>query len=88
MIEQVAYGLRRHALLLDQVEDNARIQVAAPGAHHKTIERGEAHGRCHALAPMHRAHAGAAAEMGDNDATIGRDRPEDIGKHTGDILVG
>ena len=80
MIEQVAYGLRRHALLLDQVENDARIEVAARRAHWQAIECGEAHGRCHALAPVHRAHAGAAAEMGDHDATVGCGRPRKSGR--------
>ena len=54
----------------------------------KAVERGKAHGRCHALAPMHRAHAGAAAEMGDDDAALGRDRTEDFRKNTGNIFIG
>src|SRR5450759_4861516 len=70
MIQQVAYRLRRHTFFLDQVENDARIEVAATAAHWKAIECSKAHGRCDALAPVHRAHAGAAAEMGDHNATI------------------
>ena len=73
MTEQITLGLRRHALLLYEIEDDARIEVAASAAHRKAVERGEAHGRCHALAPMHRAHAGPATEMRHYHATVGDD---------------
>src|ERR1022692_395429 len=88
MIQQVAYRLRRHTLFLDQVENDARIEVAATAAHWKAIECGEAHGRRHALAPVHRAHAGAAAEMGDHNATVSFDRSKDIRKDAGDVFIG
>ena len=88
MIQQVAYRLRRHTFFLDQVENDARIEVAATAAHWKAIECGEAHGRCDALAPVHRAHAGAAAEMGDHNATIRFCRTKDVRKDAGDVFVG
>ncbi len=88
MVKQVAYGPRRHAVLLDQIEDNPRIQVAAPAAHREAVKRGEAHGRGHALAPVYRAHAGSAAEMGDNDATLGRGRSQNVRKNAGNIFIG
>ena len=88
MIQQVAYRLRRHTLFLDQVENDARIEVAATAAHWKAIECSKAHGRCHALSPVHRAHAGAAAEMGDHNATISFCRTEDVRKDAGDVFVG
>src|ERR1019366_6903065 len=87
MIQQVAYRLRRHTFLLDQVENDARIEVAATAAHWQAIECGEAHGRCHTLAPVHRAHAGAAAEMGDHHATIRFCRTKDIRKNAGDVFI-
>ena len=88
MIQQVAYRRRRHALLLYQVENDARIEVAAAAAHRQAIECGEAHGRCDAFAPVHRAHAGAAAEMGDDHATIGCCRTKDVRKDAGDVFIG
>src|ERR1039458_6512901 len=88
MIQQVAYRLRRHTFFLDQVENDARIEVAATAAHWKAIECSKAHGRCDALAPVHRAHAGAAAEMGDHNATISFCRTKDIRKDAGDVFIG
>ena len=88
MIQQVAYRLRRHTFFLDQVENDARIEVAAAAAHWQAIECGEAHGRCHTLASVHRTHAGAAAEMGDHHATIRFCRTKDIRKNAGDVFIG
>src|ERR1035437_8089546 len=88
MIQQVAYRRRRHTFLLYQVENDARVEVAAAASHWQAIECGEAHGRCDALAPVHRAHAGAAAEMGDHHATISFRRTKDIRKNAGDVFIG
>src|SRR5664279_2647356 len=87
MIQQVAYRRRRHTFLLDQVENDARIEVAATATHWQAIECGEAHGRCHTLASVHRTHAGAAAEMGDHHATIRFCRTKDIRKNAGDVFI-
>ena len=78
----------RHTFLLYQVENDARIEFAAAAAHRQTIECGEAHGRRHALAPMHRAYACAAAEVGDHYATIGFCQTKDVRKDAGDVFVG
>ena len=40
------------------------------------------------LRSVHRAHAGAAAEMGDDNATIGFCRTKDVGKNAGDVFIG
>ena len=40
-----------------------------------------------ALAVLHRAHAGAAAEVRDDDPPVG-DLGRDLGQHRGDVLVG
>src|SRR6266704_1728018 len=88
MVKQIADLLCGHPALLDQVENDARVQVAATAAHRKAIECGKPHGRCHALALIHRAHAGAATEMGDDDAAIGRERAEYIWKDAGDVFIG
>ena len=74
------------SFFLYQVENDARIEVAATATHRKAIERSEAHGRRHAFAPVHRAHAGAAAEVGDSYAAIGGFRTKDIRKDAGDVL--
>ena len=88
VIEQIAHLGRGHALLLHQVENDTRIEVAAPAAHGQAIERRKAHGRRHALAAMDRTQARAAAEMGHDDATIGRCRAKDVGQNACDIFIG
>ena len=88
MVEQIADRLCGHPVLLDQVENDAGVEVAAAATNRKTIECRKAHGRCHALALIHRAHAGAATEMGDNHATISSDRTEHIREDAGDVFIG
>ena len=68
-----------HALLFDQVQDDARIELARAGAHRQAVERREAHRRLDAAAACERAHRGAAAEMRDDDAA-GGDLRRDLGQ--------
>ena len=88
VIEQIAHLGRGHPLLLHQVENDARIEIAAAAAHGQAIERRKAHGRRHALAPMDRTQAGAAAEMGHDNAAIGGCRTKDVGQNAGDVFIG
>ena len=67
-VEQVRDRRGAHALLRDQVEHDAGIELARARAHRQAVERGEAHGALDAAAVAKRAHRGAAAEMGDDDA--------------------
>ncbi len=48
------------------------IEAAAARAHRQPVERGEAHGGVDAAAVVHRAEAGAVAEMGDDHAAAGQ----------------
>jgi hypothetical protein len=72
--------------LLHHIEDDTRIEVGATRAHREAVERCKSHGRPHAPAPLRRAHAGLAAEMGDHAATLGGFWTEHIGKNAGNIL--
>ena len=88
VIEKIAHLGRGHPLLLHQVENDARIEVAAPAAHGQAIERRKAHGRRYALALMDRTQACAAAEMGHDNTTIGGCRTEDVGQNACDVFIG
>src|SRR5207237_5766611 len=52
-----------HLELVDQIEDDAGIEIAATGSHWQTVGRGESHRARHALPVGHRAHARPVAEM-------------------------
>ena len=67
VVEQALRLLRAHALLLNEVEHNARIDLAGAGAHRQSIERRKAHRALDALPVLQRAHGGAAAQMGHDD---------------------
>ena len=86
-VEQVGDFRGAHAPLRDQVEDDARVELAGAGAHRQAVERGEAHGAFDAAAFEKRAHRGAAAEMGDDDAAA-CDFWRDLAQSFGDIFVG
>ena len=75
-----------HALFLDQVQDDPGVELARAGAHRQAVERREAHRALDAPARQHRAHRGAAAEVGDDDAPAGGLRRH-LGQAVGDILV-
>ena len=68
----------RRARALEQVQDDARIERARPRAHAQPVERREAERAVDALAVLHRAQAGAAAEVGDDHAPVG-----DLGRDLG-----
>ncbi len=87
MIEKITDRSRRHALPLHQVKNDAGIEVAAAAAHRQTVECREAHGRRYAFAPEHRAHAGAAAEMRNHDATVRCCRTKEVREYTGDVFI-
>ena len=76
-----------HALRLDQVQDDAGVELAGAGAHREAVEGGEAHRALDAHAVGHRAHRGAAAEVGDDDAAAG-DLGRDLAQAAGDVFVG
>ena len=73
-------------LLLDQVQDDAGVELAGAGAHRQAVEGGEAHGALDAAAGEQRAHRGAAAEVGDDHPAAG-DLGRDLGEAAGDVLV-
>ena len=87
LVEQVGDLGCAHAPLLDQVQHDARVELARPRAHRQAVERGEAHRALDAAPLAQRAHRGAAAEMGDDHPAagdVGRDRAQPLG----DVFVG
>ena len=88
LIKQVADGGGRHFLLFHQIEHDAGVEAATAPAHDQPVKGGESHRGRDALALLHGAHAGAAAEMGDHHASL-RDRQADnMRQYTGDVFVG
>ena len=77
---------RREPEVLKQVEDHAGIERAGTRAHAEAVERREAERAVDALAVPHRAEAGAAAEVRDDDASVG-DLGRDVRQHRRDVLV-
>ena len=68
VIEQMLDLLGAHALLGEEIEHDAGVELTGTRSHRQTVERGEAHGALDALAGVDRAHGRAAAKMGDDDA--------------------
>ena len=71
MVEQPLHVADVEAEFVQQKQQHARIERAAARAHRQALDRGEAHGRRHALAVVHRAHARAVAEVEDDRAARG-----------------
>ena len=67
VIEQMLQLFAAHAVA-QQMQQRAGIDRARPRAHHQAVERREAHGGRDALAVADRRHAGAVAEMRDDQA--------------------
>ncbi len=86
-IEEILDVGRRHAFFGNQIEHDARIDLAGPRAHRQPVERGEPHGALDAAAAVERAHRGAAAEMGD-DHPLRRNVRRDFRQDARDIFVG
>ena len=72
VIEQMLDVLGAHALLGQEIEHDAGVELAWARSHRQTVERGEAHGALDALPGVDGAHGGAAAEMGDDHAALVR----------------
>ena len=87
LVEEVGDLLGAHLLLGHQIEQHARIELAAARAHRQAVERGEAHGRGDRAAVLDRAHRGAVAEMGD-DHVLARDLGRDLLQRARDVFVG
>jgi hypothetical protein len=64
--------------MLQKVEDDARVERAGASPHRQAVDRGETHRGGDALSPINGAHAGAVAEMGDDQLPFGA-----IGHHLG-----
>ena len=77
-----------HAAVWDeQIEHDAGVQLTAARAHRQSIQRGEAHRAVHAAPRGHRAHAGPAAEMRDDDPAE-RDVRRDLRQRARDVFIG
>ena len=86
-VEEVDQRVRRHPLLLDQVQHHTGIELAAAGAHRQPVERGEPHRRCDRDPASHRASRAAIAEMRYDHPAVG-DLGRALRQHRGDVFVG
>jgi len=87
VIKQLLDLLDRHALDLQEIENDARIQPPRPRPHRQAVEGGEAPAGFDAPAADQRAHRAAAAEMGNDDPAVGQ-CGIDLLQAPGDELVG
>src|SRR5215218_10930844 len=72
LVQEIAHLGWGHAPLLQQKERHARVEVAAPRAHHEPAGRGKAHGRVDADAAPDGGYARTVAEMRDDEAPVVR----------------
>ena len=86
-VEEVYQLVRRHPLLLKEIQHHARVQLAATGTHRQPVERGEPHCRGNRNPVPHCASRAAIAEMRHDDATLGNFR-RPLGQYRRDVFVG
>ena len=70
-VEQVLHLRGGHALLVQQVQDHRRVQLAASRPHRQAVERREPHRGGDAAPGPQATERGAVAEMGDDHAPLG-----------------
>ena len=87
LVEDVLDLLDREPELLEQIQHDAGVERARPGAHAQPVHGREAHRGVDALAVLQRAQAGAAAQVRDDDPPVG-DLGRDLRQDRGDVLVG
>src|SRR6202000_327711 len=85
-VEEVLYVRGRHAFFGDQVEHDARVDLARPGSHRQPVERSKTHRTLDAAPLLERAHRSAAAEMG-HDHTAAGELGCDLAQGLCDVLV-
>lgn len=87
LVDQVFDRLGVHPLVLQQIEDDARVERPCACPHRQSVHCGEAHRGGDAAPAIDRAHAGAIAEMGDYELPIAA-----IGRYFGqcrhDVFIG
>ena len=86
LVNELLDSARIHLQLVHQIEHDARIDGAAACPHRQAVHGCKSHRGRHAPAGMHRAHAGAVAEMRD-DYAAGAGLRVIARQHTGDIFV-
>src|SRR5208282_3802801 len=87
LIDELLDSACVHLELVEQVEDHARVQAAAPCTHWQAVDRGEAHRARDAAAVRYCAHAGTVAKM-QHDNPAGGGFLVVGGQSLGDVLVG
>src|SRR5208337_2507172 len=72
VIKELLNLLGRHVLVLEKIQNDARIQAPRPCPHGQAVEGGEPPACFDASAADERAHRAAVAEMGDDDPALGQ----------------
>src|SRR5260370_38988294 len=67
MVYQALEALRVVALFLEEIEEDAGIEIAAARAHHESSRRRESHRGVERPPVAYRRHARAVAQVGDDD---------------------
>ena len=86
MVQQVLEAVRVPAPS-QQVEQDARVEVAGPGAHDQALERGQPHRGVDGYAAEDRRGRGAVAEVQRHQAQPGEVTAEEPGRLARDVLV-
>src|SRR5260370_39996660 len=81
MVYQALEALRVVALLLEEIEEDAGVEVATARAHHEAARRRESHRGVERPSVAYRRHARAVAQMRDDDARGCR-----VGKRLHDVF--
>ena len=88
LVEQGVQLVYAHVGVANQVEDGSRIDIAGAAAHHKTFERGQAHGGVNRLAGNLRGSGSAVADVQDDLLEAFGGLADHLRNDGADILVG
>src|SRR5260370_16100465 len=86
LVDQVFDGLGFHPLVLKEIKNDAGIERAGARSHRKAVDGRKPHGAGKASPVVDGAHAGAVAEMGDDELAVYAVR-RDLRQRRDDVFV-
>jgi len=88
LVEQVVRFADGDLLLVHDVDDDGRVDVAAAGAHHQPFQRRETHRGIHRFSPLNGGGAGAVTQVQRDQVGVTRLGLQDLAGAAGDVEVG
>ena len=86
-IEQVVHLVGGESLLLHDIEDSGRVDVAGAGTHHQSLQRCKSHSGVDALAILDSTDRPSVADVAGDEAIVIGVKSEDLAGAVADISV-